>query len=416
MSAPTVRIDKLDGVNNRLPPERLQRRSQEGALDFVQSAVNGNFTDAGTFRRREGSVKTLAGGDCHSFWADAGVGFMVDGVDLLRITLEAGEPTQVVIAQVTPGLQMSYAKPVNDVYLSNGVQRFRTDSQGQVSEWGVPVPQRTPSTNVTSAGQLMKGRYQLVVSHLSADGEEGGTTFPLQVSLGSTGAIELTDIPQLPGHSTLIYCTSCDGDIFYKVGATTGSSFVIASTNEYGQRPIGLLMNQTPPGNIVRQLNGRLLVAAGNILFYSEPYNFGLYNPARNYIPFPAPITMVEPCQNGFFVSADQTYWVDGEISEADLNPVLPYKAIAGTSAVVPNQNAVWWMSERGAVLGTQDGQVQNLQEKNVAVDPGVVGASLFREQDGMKQMISTMFGPQSTVMSASSFMEAEIIRKETIL
>ena len=415
MSAPTVRIDKLDGVNNRLPPERLQRRSQEGALDFVQSAVNGNFTDAGTFRRREGSVKTLSGDDCHSFWADAGVGYIVDGVDLMRVVLEAGEPTQAVIGQVTPGLQMSYAKPVDEVYASNGVQRFRIKDSGEVFEWGVPVPTRVPTIS-TSSGLLKAGRYQLVISHLSEDGEEGGTTFPAQVVLSDNGAIELSDIPQRPGHSTLIYCTLCDGDIFYKVGATTGSAFTVLSTNEYGQRPIGLLMNQTPPGSIVRHLNGRLLVAAGNILYYSEPYNFGLYNPARNYIPFPAPITMVEPCQNGFFISADQTYWVDGEISEADLNPVLPYKAIAGTGAPVPNQNAVWWMSERGAVVGTQDGQAQNIQEKTVAIDPGVVGASLFREQDGMKQMISTMFGPQSTVMSASSFMDAEVVRREVVL
>jgi hypothetical protein len=73
-------------------------------------------------------------------------------------------------------------------------------------------------------------------------------------------------------------------------------------------------------------------------------------------------------------------------------------------------------MSERGMVMGTQDGQVANLQEKNVAVDPAIVGASLFREQDGMKQMVSSLFSPQSTVIAARSFMDAEIVRKETEL
>lgn len=411
MSAPTVSVARLGGMNNLLPPEKL---SQEG-FDFVQSAVNGNFTDAGTFRRRDGSDNILAGADCHSFWTDGTVAFLVDGTKLFKLTHQNGEVSRAEIAQVTPGVQMSYARPGEDVYAANGVQRLRISSSS-VGEWGVPVPVLSPKLATQSGGMLKAGYYQAVVSFLSADGEEGGTTFPQQILVPDNATIVVTQIPQLAGHTTLIYLTACNGDVFYKVGETTAASYVIVSVNEQNQRPIGLMMAQTPAGSIVRQLNGRLFVAAGNILFYSEPYHFGLYNPARNYIPFPEPITMVEPCQNGFFISADQTYWVDGEVSEADLNPVLPYKAVAGTSGPVPNQNAVWWMSERGMVLGTADGQVQNLQEKHVAVDPGVVGASLFREQDGMKQMISTMFGPESSAMAAGSYMQAEIVRKETVL
>ena len=95
---------------------------------------------------------------------------------------------------------------------------------------------------------------------------------------------------------------------------------------------------------------------------------------------------------------------------------MLPYKAVIGTSGQVPNSNNVFWMSERGMVVGTQNGEVSNMQENKVAVEPALVGASLFREQDGMKQMVASLFGPQQTVMAARSYMDAEVIRKETSL
>jgi hypothetical protein len=50
-------------------------------------------------------------------------------------------------------------------------------------------------------------------------------------------------------------------------------------------------------------------------------------------------------------------------------------------------------MSERGMTVGAPGGQVENVQEKNVAVDPALAGASLYREQDGMRQMIASVFG-----------------------
>jgi hypothetical protein len=40
----------------------------------------------------------------------------------------------------------------------------------------------------------------------------------------------------------------------------------------------------------------------------------------------------------------------------------------------------------------------------------------LFREQDGVRQVLSSLFGGEQTVTAARSYMDAEVIRKETIL
>lgn len=417
MSVPTVSLASILGVNNRLPPDKLRMNSAEASGVFVTAAANVDITDAGTLQRRKGADKVVSGGECHSFWSDYSddAAFYVDYDKLYRVT-SSFSPT--VLASVTPGLGFSYCKTPLDIYASNGVQFFRISSSGVISPAVIPLPCKNPSVTVQSTqGSIPSGRYQLAVSHELPSGEEGGTSTPIVIEVSSdTSRIELQDIPLLDGYATTVYMTGTNGDQFYAAATVSSSTLTFSALSDQKSRPVGFLLAPTPAGNIVRLLNGRLLVASGNFLFYSEPYAYSLYNPAQNYIPFPEPITMVEPRQNGFYLSADQTYWIDGDLPRADLNPVLPYRAIYGTSGVIPNTNDVWWMSERGMVVASQDGQALNLQEKNVAVAPAVSGASLFREQDGLKQMISTLFGPQSTVMAASSFMDAEVIRKETVL
>jgi hypothetical protein len=177
-----------------------------------------------------------------------------------------------------------------------------------------------------------------------------------------------------------------------------------------------LLLRPMPAGDVVRWLNGRLYVAAGDTVYYSEPYAPTLFNPARNYILFPSTISMLETCQNGLYVAADQTYWLGGDPSGASLDPVLPYGAVPGSSVQSPVKNECFWMSVRGLVRGDQNGVATNLQEAFVAVEPAQAGSTLFREQDGVRQVLSSLFGGEQTVTAARSYMDAEVIRKETIL
>lgn len=411
MSFKTAALATILGMNNRLPPDKLD--TEDGT--FAQSITSADVTAAGTVSRRKGYTQTVAGSDCHSCWGTPDHGFMVDGTTLYRLTIQNGTVAKTSLATVTPGRQFSYADVGQEVYMSNGVQFFRVSRTGVLSDATIELPHTSPNATVV-AGALSAGLYRIVVSHVAADGGESGTSYPISVQVTENTSIALTNIPQRAGHTTNVYATPPDGDTFFLVAQNVGSSYTISSVSTYGERPQALLKVPMPAGTIVRYLNGRLLVAAGNVLYYSETWYLGVYTPSTNYIMFPDTITMVEPCQNGFYLSADQTYWIDGDLLQADLNPVLPYKAVLGTSAQVPHANAVWWMSERGAVLGSQDGQVKNLQESTVAVQPALVGASLYREQDGMKQMLSALFGQQNTVMTTASYMEAEIVRKETVL
>ena len=59
---------------------------------------------------------------------------------------------------------------------------------------------------------------------------------------------------------------------------------------------------------------------------------------------------------------------------------------------------------------------MKNVQEAAIAMDVAQAGASLFREQDGKKQVIASLFGSDMTAAAAYSYMDAEIVRKGTVL
>lgn len=405
-----VQLSTFLGENNRLPAQRLA--TKDGA--FVRHAVNVDVTDAGTLQRRQGVEKVVSGADCHSFWSNGKVGYYMDGGTLFMV--DDAMVKRTVLTGLPSGMTMSYCAVNGEVYCSNGQSIWRLNREVAVLS-GIEPPNRQPTLTVLNGGSMPAGVYQVAVSFLAPDGEESGATLPVSAHVGEGGLLAIGNIQVAPGYSTAVYVSTPGGNILFRHKVTTDSSLVITTPSvDQGVQCRSILMTRMPPGQIVRYLNGRLLVASGNFLHYSEPHALGLYNPQRNFIPFPEPVTMIEPCQNGFYISAEQTCWVDGNLPEADLNPVLPYRAVIGTSGQVPNSNNVFWMSERGMVVGTQNGEVSNMQEDKVAVDPALVGASLFREQDGMKQMVASLFSPQQTVMAARSYMDAEVIRKETSL
>lgn len=362
----SLKFDNFEyGMNNLVPDTELSIVSKRGVEGkFLRSAANVDISK-GVVRRRSGAVRKVSGNDCHSLWAGAADKFFVDGTSLKRL---AGSTDALTATTARTGLasgrRMSYVQANDLVFMSNGVDFLWLHD-------GVIEPHCPPGASTT----------------WSTTDADGNVTLHATAFEMSTGVPRLSTYSSEPNSSVL---RNADG--------------ICAA----------LLLQPLPAGDILAFLNGRLYSALGAVLSFSEPYLLNLYNPGRNYIVFPAPITMIEPCQNGLYVSADQTYWIAGDPTVAELNPVLPYKAIRGTSGPVPNDNSCYWLSERGIVVGTQAGTVKNLQEGSVATGAAESGAGLFREQDGVKQIVAPVSGPQDSIMSARSWMDAEVIRKET--
>lgn len=410
MSVKTSPLGPFLGINNRVPDSDLARiEGGKKAGDFLRNAVNVDITTQGNLRRRPGVAQLQACSDAHSLHGTSAAMFYVDGDTLYKY------PRTAVRAGLTPTLGVSYAEgPSGEVYWSNGQVLEKIVGNASVIV-GVPVPNPAPSVTASTGGSLAAGRYQVAITALSADGEESGATWPIQVDVPENGRIVVAG---LPGTLVNLYVSPTNGDLLFLVATTTAVTYTIPVIGQLSQQLITLGLRPMPAGTIVRWFNARLLVASNNALYYSEPFAPALHNPAKNYVLFKSPIQLVVPCDDGVYVAtAEETYWLRGkDPSAAELSDVLPYGGVPGTDSKVKNSTDVWWFSTRGIVVGNTQGQAKNVQEETVAVEQAGSGAALYREQNGLRQMLTTLFNTEASTAVVSSWMDAEITRKENML
>ena len=410
MSAATAPIGPFVGINNRLPDHQLgivERGQRAG--DYLRNAVNVDLTAAGTLQRRKGSTLAQAGADCHSLWSDGEQAFYVDGDTLYQY------PRTVLRSGLVPGRRVSYCEtPAGDVIWSNGavLERLRA---GASSPLGLAVPNPAPTVTAAIGGGLNAGVYQVAITATNADGEESGATWPVQVVVADGGRIEVTG---LPGTLTNIYVSPLNGDKLYLAATTTASSYIIPIMGTLRQSLQTLGLRPMPAGEIVREHGGRLLVVSGSTLYYSEPFGYGLHDPLRGRIPFGGRITLLAPVEGGCYVGTEtETFWLPGgDIEKTEVVEMLPYGAVPGTDTALENETGVAWMSTRGLIVADAQGQAKNVQEDTVAVGPAQIGATLYREQDGMRQLVAAVSGAQESRAAANSFMTMEVVRKENML
>lgn len=407
-------LSNFRGEDNLHPDTKLT--DPETRETHVRAAVNVDL-DSGTFRRRAGTTLQLSGTDCHSLWSDDNAAFYVDNETLYQISGDAGALAKsAVLTGLAPGSAVSFCSANGEVYATNGTDVWRI-ADGVASASGIKEPSRNPDVVIGTDGSLPAGYYRIAISFMASDGEESGTTFPVEVYVSAGGTLSLSSIPVSTGYSTVVYMTMVNDDVLCRQAVTSESSLTItAAPDGSGARCQTGLMRRVPPGQIIRHLNGRLFVASGCTLFYSEPYMLGLYKPSRNYIQFPVPITMLEPCENGIYLAADKTYWIGGDVAQAELAVVSPSGAVLGTGGKSPDDNLVHWMSPNGTVVGNSDGQITNLQDKTVAVSQAPSGAAMFRDRDGMRRIVTSLFNPSTNSAVAQTFIDAEVVRKGTTL
>lgn len=407
------------GVNNRLPDTEL---AVPKVGTFLREAVNVNITTAGTVKRRQGSAVSVPGTDCHSFWSNGKFAYFVDGTSLYALTGSPSGLTKTLLRSgLTPGMRLSYTELNGQVIYSDGLVLRRLVGNTE-KPFGVPKLGASPDVSVGASGALVAGSYQVCFTYVGADLQQSGSTNPVRLDVAAGQGIAITGLPAAfpPDVASLaVFMTSPNGDKLQlaQLLAAPQPTLAINTPPRLGARCQTVQSDAIPPGNIVRQNNGRLLVAAESFLYYSDPFAPALMQSLNNFIPFDTPITVVESVKSGTYVATtDKTYYFAGDIAQAEAQRLLPYGGIAGTGGTSPDELRCWWMSARGMVRSTEGGGVENLQEKNIAMSRANVGASLYHEDDGVKKLVTSLFGKESTGAVAYSFMDAEIIRKGVVV
>lgn len=405
------------GVDTRAPDHALP----EGTL---RQAINVDILPDGRVRRRQGFTNVLAG-DYHSLHgADNGkFGLAVRDGELHRLTHNGSTlVAQTVATGLMLGRPMGYAYVNGLLYYSNGLDSGKIGETGSVAPWTVEAPNARPTVSELSGGLLSPGQYQISLTYVTAAMEQSlGLPVPAVVSVANSNAgLLLSGIPQ-PQSPTVayirVYATTNDGAVLYRVAdlPVGTTSYQLLSMPGGGMVLRTGAFGPLPPGAVLAYYNGRLYSAAGNVLWESEPFNYGVCNLAEGFTVFPADITMLAPVLDGIYVASDVTYFLSGpNLKQASMRTVLPYGAAKHAVTKRSDNDTQVWLSHRGLVEGGDGGKVKNLQEAHVAVPEHDTGALLFREQNGVKQFIGLGAGGQQgsvAKLSATDFAEAEIRR-----
>ena len=395
-------------------PKGVDNRSPDYAVpaDALRNAVDVDLTQDGHIRRRAGYSRVLSVVAPHSLWScPAGAFFAAQGA-LYRLN---DDNTATAVVSGVAGSHVTYAYVNGDVFLSDGVKTWKLLAGATASIWGLKTPVSPPLLSPIP-GAMATGSFLGAVSYVTASGEESGLS-PLAFISSASGGVRLSNFPSpvdadvtalrlylsTPGGSVLYHVADASlTDYFYDV-TTVSDTGKLADTARYAP-PL--------PSNVICYYNGRLFMAAGSVLWFTEPFAFGKVKVSQNFIQFNSPITVLEAVDDGLWLVADKTYFLSGANPvDFKLSTVFEYGAISNTTVTLPNDEGISWQSTRGRIMATNGGKAKNVQEERLATASATSGAALFREEDGVKQIVTVLSNATTNSLTAADFMEAEIIR-----
>lgn len=408
------------GANN------VAREDSVPATSF-RKGVNVDVLPGGKVRRRQGRTKVADGAD--SLWSNGSYALCRKGSKLMRFAPASGLTE--LFDGLSPVSRMTYCSVNDRIYVSDGRRALCvTPADGVVRPWGVPTPAGQPSLTATTNGGLDAGDYQVAITYVSDLGEESGSPMAASISVLQGGGIGFSSIPAPVDASVSkirIYRTHTDDEEFFLAGemptnATSGTLY----KSTLGARLETLLMSPLPAGQLAAFAAGRVWVAAGSVLYRSQPQRYGLCALRSDYYTYAADIDLVAPATDadsgaavpGVFVAAgDRTFFLRGSDPDSFVNTVAYTSgAVPGTLAQVaggqlgidgmPDVPLPLWVAKNGTIcVGMPDGSVMGLTTGRFAAAPSAFGRAVTRYTEGAVQTLISMepSGMQATLASTDS-------------
>jgi hypothetical protein len=294
-----------------------------------------------------------------------------------------------------------------DIFYSDG-NISRVIRGGTDSAWGYPIPAGQPTLAV-STGSLPVGKYQVALTYADADGRESGAGVAATIELTSQGAIALSAIPTSPEAAVTtvnVYCTPVNGDSFYRVGSVSNGTATTTIFNVDSAIPLRTqFIDHAPAARIITEYNGQMYLASADdrtVLYISEPMATDWFRLHRGFFKFAADITMVAAVDNGVWVSADKTYFLQGTSAD-DMTLIFKHSstAVFGT-AVEDNASilgeqapsgsvAVWQNSEGQTCIGSSTGDLKIVNEDKYAAPKSTSGAGIIRKYNGTQHYMAML-------------------------
>jgi hypothetical protein len=357
--------------------------SPEGGIPAggVLDALNVDFDRVGGAGRRAGRQLELPG-NVHSMWtSSAGDTFAVYNGYVSTIQRTPGVVTAQTLFQLTQDGPVCYDDLLDGVAFSGARDLCFVAPGGAVRTLGVENPGGVTVAAETYGG-LLDGRYAVAVSFLRGT-EESGLSMGAFVAVQFGGGLRIA-VPQ-PFDAAVtgirVYRTEANGDVFYRAADIPKGlpSYLLGST-DIGRQADNQFLERMDPGQIVRYWNGRLLVARGSTLLYSQPMRYGLFDRRHDFVQLAQRITLMQPVEGGVFVGtkAGVLFFAGGNPAAWVVKPTGGQPPIAGTGTSVDADQLggdargrlALWFARNGFVLGTPDGAILEPQKDRIRIPP----------------------------------------------
>ncbi|MGH8562708.1 MAG: hypothetical protein ACREXW_00955 [Gammaproteobacteria bacterium] len=391
----SVTIDQFLGIRNTVPAQSLK----PGEL---AEAVNVVIDDDGQRLRRRPGRTLLQSGARHSLWGSANVSLYRQDDKLYRVNPDL--TTSTLVASGLARQETQYLDHPDVVFLCDGVSALQY-RDGRLSPWGITPPAQQPLA-AEIGGRLPRGRYQYALTFLRADGEESGTGRASLIVAG--GGIRFTAIAVSLDPSVYykaIYLSGPDGKTLKRAllipNASTEATYT-GDTLDYGVSLETQFKQPPPPGQILAEHNGRVLVAVGEHLLYSDPYLPERFDPIRQGYRYESAITIVAPVGDGVYVGTEKRlrFMAGEDIASASEIVKAEYGALYGSLGHCEAQDLTGgqteevcavFSTERGVCEGLPGGQIINLTLKDYKFPAVKRGAGIVIHDPGRKRYVAAL-------------------------
>ncbi len=376
-------------------PAGLDNRSRESSLPegALRVCVNLDVTREGGLLARQGLRELLASG-AHSFYGhpDQGYALCVSGGELCYFDGMTLTPIRTVNATAL----MSYAALNGNIYFSNSHEQGRITPTGELAYWGIPTPP-PPVCIPVDAGACRAGTMRITQTAVSADGLESGAPEPVAVAVAEGGGVQVT-VPT--GADFIVYATDIDGDVFRAV-ATVVSGGTITVGRTITGKPLESLFAVKPiPGQFVTAYRGRLWVASGSVLWFTDDLSPHWLLPHLGYFLFERDITLLCAVEDGLLIgTASRIYFLHGNHpSDMTQRPALHLGAVYGSGlndapqdvllgpGMAPSRCCAFLDSEGAFCMGRAGGIIQRITNDRYLAGTASTAQTVYWSHEGLRQ------------------------------
>lgn len=387
-------------------------------LDVHSGGISKNGVAFGGRLAQRSAVKlAIAGVRTHSLWSCEYATLYVAAGNLMIV--DAGMSASVLRAGVGEA-EMFFAEVNGIIYYSNGSVTGNI-IDGVDGAWGIQVPPAPNAAAMTSGG-LDAGTYMVALTYKDASGRESGSSPASVVQVSAGGGIALSGMSAT--HVARVYVTPANGEALYWVhDLPIGAAASYIGTHSPGKLLATQHMTPMEACTHLDYYNGRIYGVVGNALLATQAMNYDLTRPATDYVLMPAEITMNKAVVGGLYLGSQHgvTFLAGGDIGAFSQNTVDKLAPIPGSAMAVDGAlfdmpgDGVVWLTQRGWVFGGASGQTKRLTESQMALPKYDRAAGLYREHDGMRQLMTFVKGGGEAAGASDSY-DVEIVRNGRIL